>query len=64
MIHATFLHLSFSFLFIDFDMSKAQEHVLAIQYLAPRLATLRIANLGHLPAFCIAGRDVCRTRVL
>ena len=44
MIHATFLQLSFflSF-FIDFDMSKAQqEHVLAIQYLAPRLAALRI----------------------
>ena len=43
MIHATFLHLPLSSLFIDFDMSKAQqEHVLAIQYLAPRLAALRI----------------------
>ena len=43
MIHATFLHLLLSSLFIDFDMSKAQEeHVLAIQYLAPRLVALRI----------------------
>ena len=43
MIHATFLHLPLSSLFIDFDMSKAQEeHVLAIQYLSPRLAALRI----------------------
>ena len=43
MIQATFLQLSFSFLFIDFDMSNAQqEHVLAIQYLAPKLAALRI----------------------
>ena len=40
---STFLHLSLSSLFIEFDMSKAQEeHVLAIQYLAPRLAALRI----------------------
>lgn len=34
---------SFLFLVIDFDMSDAQqEHALAIQHLAPRLAALRI----------------------
>uniref|UniRef100_A0A7N2MB97 BSD domain-containing protein n=1 Tax=Quercus lobata TaxID=97700 RepID=A0A7N2MB97_QUELO len=72
-------------------MSKAQEeHVLAIQYLAPRLVALRIelclchmsersfwkvyfgfsdgqepyeADLGHLLAFCVAGRDMWRARV-